>query len=59
MSLISALFGMFLHQAYVKVPDGYQIDLGDGKLVLRYDSERRSIAPSGNAVILRMQWDFD
>jgi hypothetical protein len=86
MSLISALFGMFLHQAYVKVPDGYQIDLereppayaiprdrsniirleipsghllGDGKLVLRYDSEGRSIAPSGTAVILRMQWDLD
>jgi hypothetical protein len=86
MSLISALFGIYLHQAYVKVPDGYQIDLereppayaiprdrsniakleiptghllGDGKLVLRYDSEMRSIAPSGEAVILRMQWAFD
>jgi len=86
MGLISALFGLFLHQAYVKVPDGYQIDLereppayaiprdrsnivrleiptghllGDGRLVLRYDDERRSIAPSGNAVILRMQWEFD
>jgi hypothetical protein len=86
MGLISALFGLFLHQEYLKVPDGYQIDLereppayaiprdrsnivrleiptghllGDGRLVLRYDSEMRSIAPSGNAVILRMQWDFN
>jgi hypothetical protein len=86
MGLISALFGLFLHQAYVKVPDGYEIDLerqphsyaipcdrsnivrleipsghflGDGKLVLRYDSEDHSIAPGGTAVILRMQWDFD
>jgi hypothetical protein len=86
MDLIIALFGMFLHQAYVKVPDGYHIDLereppafaiprdrsniirleipsghllGDGKLVLRYDSENRSIAPSGTAIILRMQWEFD
>jgi hypothetical protein len=86
MSMMSALFGLFLHQAYLKVPDGYQIDLereppayaiprdrsnivkleiptanllGDGRLVLRYDSEMRSIAPSGNAIILRMQWDFD
>jgi len=86
MSLISALFGMFLGQAYVKIPDGYEIDLereppayaiprdrsnivrleipsghllGDGQLVLRYDSERRSIRPGGNALILRMQWDFD
>jgi hypothetical protein len=86
MSLISALFGIYLHQAYLKVPDGYEIDLereppayaiprdrsnivkleiptghllGAGKLVLRYDDEMRSIAPSGTAVILRMQWDFD
>jgi hypothetical protein len=86
MSLISALFGMFLHQAYVKVPDGYQIDLereppsyaipcdrsnivrlelpsghlfGNGKFVLRYDSEDHSIAQGGTALILRMQWDFD
>ena len=86
MSLISALFGVFVLQSYVKIPDGYQIDFerdppayaipcdrsnivsvnipsghlpGDGKLVLRYDSERHSIAQSGNAVILRMQWDFD
>jgi hypothetical protein len=86
MSLISALFAMFLHQAYVKVPDGYQIDLqrqpgtyaipcdrsnivrlelptspllGGGKLVLRYDSEKHSIAQSGTAVILRVQWAFD
>ena len=27
MGLISALFGLFLHQEYLKVPDGYQIDL--------------------------------
>jgi hypothetical protein len=27
-------------------------------LVLRYDDEKRSIAPSGNAIILRMQWAF-
>jgi hypothetical protein len=86
MSLIGALLGIYLHQAYVKVPDGYEIDLereppayaiprdrsnivkleiptghllGDGKLVLRYDSEKRSIAPSGEAVILRAQWAFD
>ena len=85
MSLIDALFGLFLQQAYVKVPDGYKIDLereppayaiprdrsnivrleipsghppGDGKLVLRYDSENRSIAPGGNAIILRMEWAF-
>ena len=85
MSLLSALFGVFFLQPYVKVPDGYEIDLereppayaipcdrsnivrleipsghllGDGKLVLRYDDERHSIAPGGNAVILRMQWAF-
>jgi hypothetical protein len=27
MSLISALFGWFLLQSYVKVPDGYEIDV--------------------------------
>jgi hypothetical protein len=86
MGLIGALFGLFLHQAYLKIPDGYQIDvereppsyaipcdrsnivsleipsghlLGDGKLVLRYDSEDHSIAQSGTAIILRVQWDFD
>lgn len=85
MSLISALFGVFLHQSYLQIPDGYEIDLereppayaipcdrsnivmleipsshllGDGKLMLRYDSESHSIAQSGNAIILRMQWAF-
>ena len=27
MGLISALFGLFLHQSYVTVPDGYLIDV--------------------------------
>jgi hypothetical protein len=27
MSLLSALFGLFLNQPYLKIPDGYQIDL--------------------------------
>jgi hypothetical protein len=41
----------------LEIPTGHL--LGDGRLVLRYDDEMRSIAPSGNAVILRMQWEFD
>jgi hypothetical protein len=86
MGLMSALLGLFVTQSYVKIPDGYQIDverdppayaipcdrsniasvniptghlLGDGQLVLRYDDEKHSIAQSGTAVILRMQWGFD
>jgi hypothetical protein len=86
MILISALVGLLLNQAYLRIPNAYDIDLrreppayaiprnrktlarleipsghllGTGKLVLRYDRERRSIAPSGTAVILQVQWDFD
>ena len=87
MGFISALFGLFMGQSVVVVPDGYAIDLerdppryavpadrsnvimvdiptahllGDGKLMLRYDTESRGDIQHGTDVlILRAQWKFD
>jgi hypothetical protein len=42
MSLISALFGMFLLQSYVKVSEGYHIDFERDPLRTRFPATRRA-----------------